>query len=368
MLPDMTSGTLTSPTVAVVRLDNLGDHVLGAGLLVVLRAMYPLSRIAVMTPTVLADLYKRCPVINHLVMVPAKEHYLQHTDRLTQMLGELRAGEKFDLVINPRFAEDHYLAGPMCQALGAQGARVIGFRQDSTPYTGYDPNSYYTELIEAPANLHASRYAETVSMHLGATAPAEPIVWFSAEDVTSVRERYALDAEPYVVVGCGASFPYKLPSPALFHHLVAWLTSSWSGRLVLVGAPSDQPVAAAILQDFPASKIRSTVGELNLPELSALLAGARLYVGPDSGPIHMAAATGIPVIELGWVPTHYPRSSRGAGTAGWCWAPWSLRGISVRPDPAAFAARMGSPDFAQQPIRDIATAELDAALTRALLS
>jgi hypothetical protein len=80
----------------------------------------------------------------------------------------------------------------------------------------------------------------------------------------------------------------------------------------------------------------------------------------------MAAATGIPVIELGWVPVNYPRSSRGAGTAGWCWAPWSLRGISVRPDPTAFAARMGSPEFAQQPISDISTAELDAALARAL--
>ena len=361
----MTSATST-PSIAVVRLDNLGDHVLGAGLLTALRATYPHSRIAVVAPAGLADLYRHCPSINHLVTAPAKEHYLQQTVRYVQLLGELRAAEKFDLVISPRFAEDHYLAAPMCQTLGAPGARIIGFRQDATPYPGYNPNSFFTELVDAPSDLHASRYAEVMAKHLGATAPAEPVVWFSGDEAATVRARYALDREPYVVVGCGASYPYKLPSPVLFNHLIARLASTWSGRIVLTGAPADQPSGAAILQDFPASKITSTVGELSLHELSGLLSGARLYVGPDSGPIHMAAATGIPVIEIGWVPVNYPRSSRGAGTAGWCWSPWSTRGTSVRPDPTAFASRMGSPEFAQQPISDIPTAELDAALATAL--
>ena len=366
MLTAMTSATSSPPSIAVVRLDNLGDHVLGAGLLTALRATYPHSRIAVVAPAGLADLYRHCPSINHLVTAPAKEHYLQQTVRYVQLLGELRAAEKFDLVISARFAEDHYLAAPMCQTLGGPGARIIGFRQDATPYPGYNPNSFFTELVDAPSDLHASRYAEVMAKYLGATAPAEPVVWFSGDEAATVRVRYALDREPYVVVGCGASYPYKLPSPALFNHLIARLTSTWSGRIVLTGAPADQPSSAAILQDFPAGKITSTVGELSLHELSGLLSGARLYVGPDSGPIHMAAATGIPVIEIGWVPVNYPRSSRGAGTAGWCWSPWSTRGTSVRPDPTAFASRMGSPEFAQQPISDIPTAELDAALATAL--
>ncbi len=361
----MTSAT-SAPSIAVVRLDNLGDHVLGAGLLTALRATYPQSRVAVVTPGGLADLYRHCPVINHLMAAPAKEQYLQQTPRYLQILGELRAAEKFDLVINPRFAEDHYLAAPICQALGAPGARIIGFRQDATPYPGYDPNSFFTELVEAASDLHASRYAAVMAKRLGATAAAEPVVWFSGEEAATVRSRYGLEGEPYVVVGCGASFAYKLPSPELFSHLVARLTSSWGGRVVLVGAPADQPVGAAILQAFPTGKITSTIGELGLHQLSGLLSGARLYVGPDSGPIHMAAATGIPVIEIGWVPANYPRASRGAGTAGWCWSPWSTRGISLRPDPVAFTRRMSTPEFAQQPISDISTGELDAALATAL--
>jgi hypothetical protein len=254
----------------------------------------------------------------------------------------------------------------MCQALGGPGARIIGFRQDATAFPGYDPNSFFTELVDAPSDLHGSRYAGVMATYVGASAPAEPVVWFSGEEAASVRTRYALDGEPYIVVGCGASFPYKLPAPALFNHLVGRLLGTWNGRIVLIGAAADQPVGAAILQAFPGSKITSTLGELSLHQLSGLLSGARLYVGPDSGPIHMAAATGIPVIELGWVPTNYPRTSRGAGTAGWCWSPWSTRGVSIRPDAAAFARRITLPEFAQQPISDIPTGELDAALASAL--
>jgi ADP-heptose:LPS heptosyltransferase len=361
----MTSATST-PSIAVVRLDNLGDHVLGAGLLTALRATYPQSRIAVVIPAGLADLYRHCPAINHLVAAPAKEQYLQQTVRYLQILGELRAAEKFDLVINPRYAEDHYLAAPFCQALGAPGARIVGFRQDATPYPGYDPNSFFSELVESRSDLHASRYAGVMARHLGATAAAEPVVWFSSAEAAAIRAQYSLEGEPYVVVGCGASFPYKLPSPELYRHLVARLTSSWAGRIVLVGAAADQPVGAVISQQFPAAKITSTIGELGLHQLSALLSGARLYVGPDSGPIHMAAATGIPVIEIGWVPASYPRTSRGGGTAGWCWSPWSTRGVSVRPDAEGFTRHMSDPEFARQPIRDIPTTELDAALAAAL--
>ncbi len=351
------------PRIAVVRLDNLGDHVLGAGLLPALRTLHPHSHITLVTPDGLGELYARCPAISQFIKVPAKEHYLQQMDRFTQILGELRAMQQFDIVINPRFAEDHYLAAPVCRALAAPEASIVGFRQDSSPYPGYDPNTFYTQLIDAPADLHASRYAAAVAMHLGATGPVEPVVWYSIDDVSAVKARYALDTG-YVVVGCGASFPYKLPSLPLFKHLIAELTMTYRQRVLLVGAPADQPIAAGILEAVPSAKVTAAIGELKLHELSALLAHARLYVGPDAGPMHMAAAAGIPVIELGWVPAQYPRTSRGAGTAGWCWSPWTSRGISVRPDAATFAHRMGTAEFASQPINGIPTTELDAALTQ----
>ncbi len=353
------------PRIAIVRLDNLGDHVLGAGLLPALRTLYPHSHISLVTPAGLAELYARCPAVSQLIKVPAKEHYLQQMDRFTQLLGELRAMQQFDIVINPRFAEDYYLAAPVCRALASPEASIVGFRQEASPYPGYDPNGFYNQLLDSPADLHASRYAAAVATHLGAAAPVEPVVWYSHDDVDTVRTRYALDTG-YVVVGCGASFPYKLPALATFKHLIAELTMTHQQRVLLVGAAADQTMAAGILEAVGSDKVTAAIGELKLHELSALLAQASLYVGPDAGPMHMAAAAGIPVIELGWVPAQYPRTSRGAGTAGWCWSPWTSRGISVRPDPTTFARRMATAQFASQPIDGIPTSELDAALTQIL--
>jgi hypothetical protein len=125
--------------------------------------------------------------------------------------------------------------------------------------------------------------------------------------------------------------------------------------------------AQAILERAPAgSSIDSTLGELSLTELAALLSYAELFVGPDAGPMHVAAAAGAAVLELGWVPADYPITSRGERTAGRCWSPWTPRAITVRPQAAEFARRSRASDFWQQPIAGLPLDEIEIALDRVL--
>src|SRR5690348_15693380 len=97
--------------IAVVRLDSLGDHVLGSGFLTALRSCYTDSRITLVLPAGLADLYARCRTVDDLRPIPYWGHDLRHRERLDQVIGDLGAHGPFDLVINPRFAEDYYRAG-----------------------------------------------------------------------------------------------------------------------------------------------------------------------------------------------------------------------------------------------------------------
>jgi ADP-heptose:LPS heptosyltransferase len=354
--------------IALVRLDNLGDHVLGAGLLPALRQHFPDTLLAQIAPTTVADLYARCPAIDQLIAVPSHRDYVGEAGRLAAMLAGLEKHGKFDLVINPRYAEDYYLAGPLCGSIAATRGRVVGFRQSGTPYAGYDPNAHYGELLEAAPDLHASRYAGAMAAHFGIRASVEPAVWFSEEDWNAIGGRYALDAQhPYVVVGCGASFPFKLPALSLYVHLLRRLTGTWGRRVLLVGATADRPAAATLLAASGQLRhVDSIVGELTLYQLSALLSRAELYIGPDAGPMHMAAAAGAAVIELGWVPANYPASSRGSGSGGRCWAPWTARALTIRPPAASFELRARSPDFLRQTIPDLPTDELDDALATQL--
>jgi lipopolysaccharide heptosyltransferase II len=68
-------------------------------------------------------------------------------------------------------------------------------------------------------------------------------------------------------------------------------------RVILVGSASDAPRAEAIRKISPKS-VLSLAGELNLVELREVIGRAALFVGPDSGPMHIAAAASTPVVAL----------------------------------------------------------------------
>lgn len=352
----------TNPRIAVVRLDNLGDHVLGSGLLTALRAEYPTAPIVVIVPESVGDLYARCSIIDGIIKIPKHTQYVQKPESIAGLLEQLSAAGRFDLVINPRFAEDYYLAASMCAALTAPGGVSIGFRQSRSPYPGYDANRHYTRLVDAPESLHASRYAGVLAKQLGLAQSAEPVVWFTQEDTEHIRQRYGVTTRSYVVVGLGASFPYKVPAPNIFRHLLGRLTSTWQRTVVLVGTEQDRAMAAAASDDAAAGRLVNAIGDLSLPQLSALLSGAELYVGPDAGPKHMAAAAGVPVLELGWVPADHPRISRGSDTAGWCWTAWTSQGASALPESSSYLQRRQSPGYINSYIADIPLADIDEGL------
>jgi len=68
-------------------------------------------------------------------------------------------------------------------------------------------------------------------------------------------------------------------------------------RVVMVGTQSEQPVAEAIARGV-GERGRSLAGKTDVGTLAALIAGAALFVGVDSGPMHVAAAMQVPVVAL----------------------------------------------------------------------
>ena len=334
--------------IAVVRLDNLGDHVLGAGIFSALRASFPHSRIVAVIPAGLADLYARCPNVDAILTLPPFATYTNNPSNWTVLLEYLRGCARFDLVINPRFADDYCLAGPIGAALAAPGARVIGFSQAGSPWKNYNPNSHFSQLLETPDTLHAARYAGIMAEAVtGRPASAAPEVWWKPEDWEQVAPHFGLTAEGFIVVGIGTSHLCKLPSQEIYRHIVR-LSLATSYPVVLVGSAGERGFADVLRGHFIGSRVINTAGALRLPQLAALLAHARLYVGPDAGPKHMAAAARTPVVEIGWVPEDYPATSRGDLTAGRCWSAWDTQQRTLCPDKEAFARAREHPHYKER--------------------
>ncbi|MFS0705216.1 glycosyltransferase family 9 protein, partial [Cellulomonas sp. 179-A 9B4 NHS] len=107
----------------------------------------------------------------------------------------------------------------------------------------------------------------------------------------------------YVVVHPGASVPARAPAPDHARAIVAALAAA--GRTVLVtGGPNERDLAAHVAArpdggpDVGAAPVVDVAGRTSLAGLAAVLAGADAVVVGNTGPAHLAAAVGAPVVSL----------------------------------------------------------------------
>jgi ADP-heptose:LPS heptosyltransferase len=129
-------------------------------------------------------------------------------------------------------------------------------------------------------------------------------------------------AEPYVVVHPGASVPARAWAPERHAQLVRTLVAS--GWRVAVTGSADERALTAFVAGV-ASRVRDLGGATDLAQLAGVLAGAAAVVVGNTGPAHLAAAVGTPVVSL-YAPT-VPAAR---------WRPWRVpHAILHEPVPCA---------------------------------
>ena len=109
-------------------------------------------------------------------------------------------------------------------------------------------------------------------------------------------KKFSLPARYVVLVpGCSPDAPHKRWSPSCYAAL-ANKVQAHSLPCVLVGTQADAEAIATLKTE--ASQIIDLAGQTSLPELASLLRHACLVIGNDTGPVHLAAAIGTPVLAL----------------------------------------------------------------------
>ena len=103
---------------------------------------------------------------------------------------------------------------------------------------------------------------------------------------------------PRIVLHIGAGTTAKRWPVEHWRELIGRLVFQQQAQVVLVGGKEDRQISQDILnQTRPAGAVDWT-GTLNVSELAAVIDSADLFVGADSGPAHLAAAVGRPVVVL----------------------------------------------------------------------
>jgi heptosyltransferase-1 len=287
--------------ILIVRLSALGDvlHCLPA--LSALRSLYPGARIDWACESLGASLLEGHPDLDRVLRFPRKEisrDFLRGDGRderaraaLERFLTSLRE-ESFDLVID--------LQGNLRSALVARLARGrnrVGHHREETkehPWllAGVRPTRPAGAVHRVEKNLHLVR-----ALGFDGPAPSGRLI-----PDAEAREHYRPLAE------AGGALPTILhPFVSAFGRFKEWPPERWAGLARALADRGHRIWVTAAPEDFGRrDRLLAACGDAACPapatrsarELAALLSLARIVVAADTGPAHLAAFTGVPVVGL----------------------------------------------------------------------
>jgi lipopolysaccharide heptosyltransferase I len=156
----------------------------------------------------------------------------------------------------------------------------------------------YTERV-IPSGRHVTELNYSLAEKAGAARPSKPEypLRVPAGGAASVRARLAEQKiGDYVVVGPGGSWRAKCWPTDRFGEFCREFEKLHGLRAIVIHGPGEESLAAEVCRAAnPAAPI---VMKTTIEELMGLLAHARCIVAADSGPLHLAAALGTPVVGL----------------------------------------------------------------------
>ncbi|HTL60174.1 MAG TPA: glycosyltransferase family 9 protein [Nitrospira sp.] len=320
--------------ILIVKTSAIGDVIHTLPSLWSLRASFPAAHITWLVEESAADLVLGHPALNRVLVAPRKAwlndlragRWLRALSGFMRFLRELR-DTRYDLIID--------FQGLMKSAMWvllAKGSRKAGFGR------GMEHAEYsYLALNERVPAVDMDQHAIDRSLQLLKSLGIPPADLRFTLPVTAQQESDAMrllrhsgiqEQDRLVAVNPMARWSTKLWEPQSFAALADRLEGEGI-RVVFTGGPSDGPALDEI-ERFVTRPLRRLDGKTSLTSLAAIYRRAHVVVTTDSGPMHLAAAVGTPVVAL-FGPT-----------APWRTGPYGANHLVIRADLAC------SPCFKKQ--------------------
>ncbi|MEQ1890174.1 MAG: glycosyltransferase family 9 protein [Alphaproteobacteria bacterium] len=286
--------------VLFITSNRIGDAILSSGLLGVLVDTYRDASFTIAAGPASAPLFTDIPRLDRLITIP-KLPYAGHWRKL--WLG--CATTSWDIVVDLRGTAISWLLWTKARAV-------------------YRPQFTQEHRVVQLARV------------LKLDTPAQPRIWCSGVRWDRAANLVPDSGGPLLALGPAANWCGKQWPAARFVELVARLTATdglYPGaRVMLFGGPGENEMAQPLVRAIPEARRIDLIGRVDLLTAYACLRKAALYIGNDSGLMHLAAAAGIPTLGL-FGPSkevHY--------------APWGPHALAVR-GPQSFEDIIGAPGY-----------------------
>jgi ADP-heptose:LPS heptosyltransferase len=251
--------------ILYVTSNRLGDAVLSSGVLAELVGRFAQARVTIACGPAPSGLFAAVPRLERLIVVkkePLDLHWLR--------LWRKTVGVRWHMVVDLR-------GSGLAWFLSARERRVAGRARDG------------------------EHRVESFARVLGSTAPLEPKIFPSAEALARAEALFPQSAKA-LALGPTSNWAGKQWPAERFAALARMLTAPGTplagAPIAIFGAPDERDLVDPLLKSLSAAQVIDLVGKIDLLTAYACLARAALYVGNDSGLMHLAAASGVPTLGL----------------------------------------------------------------------
>ena len=352
--------------IVIVKLSSIGDvvHTLPAAAL--LRRSLADAHITWVVERRASEILRDSPVIDELIELDTRAWRANLLSPATfsevrRKLGQLRSNgaARVDVAI-----DFQGLIKSGFVAFKSRASRRIGFEtrelreQPSKLFlTQQIPTSHLHHVIEKNLELARAAIASAGATESSSDSYEFPIA-ISSDDEQYVDRLIENQPGSFAIINPGGGWPTKLWPPGRYAELGDWLWSECGLASFVTYGPGEEPLARAVASNAKSGFVRAVASTLK--QFVALASRAELFVGGDTGPLHLAAASHTPIVGL-YGPTsperNGPFDSRDVtvGRDLWCRADchrrscwhWECMDIPVSDVSAAVLKRLANNEATQ---------------------
>jgi len=290
------------PPVGIFRMGSLGDTLVALPAIRAVRQHFPGRRIVYVTQAPASqsflparDILEGSGLCDSFLVYPAPS--LSDVNGLFDALRKVRAEGIREIVYLTPARRKHQVARDWLFFFLAGARRFYGFR------AAWNAEAYTVKSPDSPIRSEVDRILDDVAKD-GISLQGDPTLGLelglSNEEVGQgeafLRARRRRDGQPVIAMGVGSKMPAKLWPAERYAQVVESLTKQYDPFFVFLGSQAEREVCDQVLAS--AGSGTNAAGDLSVRESCAVLRHCDLYVGNDTGTMHLAASEQVPCIAL----------------------------------------------------------------------
>jgi len=277
----------------IIRTPNhLGDCLMALPMINETKEAYPAAHLTVLTPENLADLYLSNPAIDEILTIPSK--YVHGLVAITKTK-EILKDKSFDIgyILPPSFgAAAGFKLSSIKERIGyiTDGRRLL--LSKPLPLTMPINSIHRSELYYNLLRRGTGKDIEYVK-------PKLMLNDTDMEKAATLLENFDLPRKyDFIAVSFRAVAESRRWGKDNYIELIKRVITELKLKILLVGTEDDKNMGDEIASACGLDEVKNMAGITSIREVAAIISLAKLFVGNDSGPAHIAAAVGVPLVVL----------------------------------------------------------------------